>query len=112
MSTESDALTVLREAVRWLLTVAERCCQCTDGHHDQHYAYGTDSDVRISRDAARALADWFEAAAGDLWAYGPLCGCGSGCAACDDSIWQPHVRSALALAALILPAPSPEGGDR
>lgn len=53
-----------------------------------------------------ALADWLDTAGSDLWAYGPLCECGSGCMSCDDSIWQPHARRALAVADLIL------GGER
>lgn len=45
-----------------------------------------------------AVADWLDTAGADLWAYGPLCECGSGCHECDDAIWQPHVRRALAVA--------------
>lgn len=48
-----------------------------------------------------ALADWLDTAGADLWAYGPLCECGSGCHECDDSLWEPHVRRALTLARLI-----------
>lgn len=48
-----------------------------------------------------ALADWLDTAGADLWAYGPLCECGSGCNDCDDSLWEPHVRRALAVARLI-----------
>jgi hypothetical protein len=42
-----------------LRQAAERCCQCTDGHHDwiPTYPYGTDGDVRMTRDLARELAD-------------------------------------------------------
>lgn len=47
---------------------------------------------------ALAVADWLDAAGADLWAHGPLCECGSGCHACDDDAWQPHVRRALAVA--------------
>src|SRR5690606_26565557 len=49
-----------------------------------------------------ALADWLDTAGADLWAHGPLCECGSGCLDCDDLLWQPHARRALALADLIL----------
>ena len=46
---------------------AERCCQCTDGHHDwtTEHPYGTDDDVRMTPDGARrvaALLDALEAA--------------------------------------------------
>lgn len=54
----------LREAAHWLRVVSEKCCECTDGHHDQMPAYGTEADVHISRDTARALADWLDADAG------------------------------------------------
>lgn len=47
---------------------------------------------------ALVVADWLETAGADLWAHGPLCECGSGCHDCDDSLWQPHVRRALAVA--------------
>lgn len=44
------------------------------------------------------LADWLHTAGADLWAHGPLCECGDVCDACDDSLWQRHVRRALAVA--------------
>lgn len=47
---------------------------------------------------AEAVADWLDTAGADLWAHGPLCECGSGCLDCDDDVWQPHVRRALAVA--------------
>jgi hypothetical protein len=50
----SDAREALAVALRH---AADRCCQCTDGHHDQVPPYGTDDDVRISRDDARKIAD-------------------------------------------------------
>lgn len=47
----------LSEIARRLLTAAEKCCQCEDGHHDQiGLPYGTEADVRISRDTAREIA--------------------------------------------------------
>jgi len=97
-SNEKDAdLQTLRDAAKWLQGVSEKCCECTDGHHDQQYAYGTENDVHISRDTARALASWLNTAAADLWAHGPLC-CADGCDRCDDALWMPHVRRALAVA--------------
>lgn len=54
---------------------------------------------------ALAVADWLDTAGADLWAHGPLCECGSGCLDCDDDLWQPHVRRALAVARAYL------GGD-
>lgn len=54
---ENDAAQTLRDAAEWLQGVSEKCCECTDGHHDQQYAYGTEADVHVSRDTARALAD-------------------------------------------------------
>lgn len=47
---------------------------------------------------ALAVADVLHQAAMDLWAHGPLCICTTGCDACDDNLWEPHVRNALALA--------------
>ena len=47
---------------------------------------------------ALAVAGWLDTAGADLWAHGPLCECGSGCLDCDDDLWQPHVRRALAVA--------------
>ncbi|NUS57063.1 MAG: hypothetical protein HOV66_19735 [Streptomycetaceae bacterium] len=51
---------------------------------------------------ALAVANWLRTAAMDLWAHGPLC-CADGCEACDDELWMPHVRCALALADLLIP---------
>lgn len=66
-STDYDAGTrTLREAATWLRGVSEKCCECTDGHHVQQYAYGTEDDVHISRDTARALADLLESVAGHV----------------------------------------------
>lgn len=42
-----------------------------------------------------AIAAWIDTAAADLWAHGPLC-CAEGCMDCDDDLWAPHVRRALA----------------
>lgn len=50
------------------------------------------------RDLHLAVADWLDTAGADLWAHGPLCGCARGCHDCDDDMWQPHVRRALAVA--------------
>lgn len=55
----------LTAAAEWMDSVSQKCCECTDGHHEQTYAFGTEDDVHISRDAARALADWFRSAAYD-----------------------------------------------
>lgn len=45
------------------------------------------------------VADWITTAGADLWAYGPLpCACSDGCYECDDLLWAPHVRRALAVA--------------
>jgi hypothetical protein len=52
-------------------------------------------------DAALAVADWLDAAGADLWAHGPLC-CADGCMECDDDLWAPHVRRALAVARAFL----------
>ena len=46
---------------------------------------------------ALAVAAWLDTAGADLWAHGPLC-CAGGCDECDDFMWQPHVRHALAVA--------------
>lgn len=46
---------------------------------------------------ALAVADHLDAAGADLFAYGPL-HCADGCHECDDDIWAPHVRRALAVA--------------
>ena len=48
----------LLAAADWMGAVSQKCCECTDGHHDQHRPFGTEADVRISRDTARALAAW------------------------------------------------------
>ena len=45
-----------------------------------------------------AVADGLIAAAADIWAHGPLCGCSLGCDDCDDALWEPHARRALATA--------------
>ncbi len=47
------------ELATWFRSAADRCCQCTDGHHDwtPDYPYGTDGDVRVTRDLAREVAD-------------------------------------------------------
>ena len=47
---------------------------------------------------ALAVADWLRTAAMDIWAHGPLCECGTGCDTCDDNLWEPHARRALAVA--------------
>lgn len=52
-------------AADWMGAVSQKCCECTDGHHDQHRPFGTEADVRISRDTARALAAWLRSAAHD-----------------------------------------------
>lgn len=44
---------LLAEQLMW---AADECCQCDDGHHEQAAPYGTDGDVRISRDDARRIA--------------------------------------------------------
>ena len=51
-----------QELARWFRLAAEKCCQCTDGHHDwsTSYPYGTDGDVRMTRDLAREIADLLE----------------------------------------------------
>lgn len=49
-----------------------------------------------------AVADWLDTAGADLWAHGPLCICGTGCDACDDNLWEPHARAALAVAGAVL----------
>lgn len=46
---------------------------------------------------ALAVADGLDTAGADLWAHGPLC-CAEGCMECDDQLWMPHVRRALATA--------------
>ncbi len=53
-------------------------------------------------DVGVAVAEWLRTAAADLWAHGPLCVCGTGCDACDDNLWEPHVRRALVVARRIL----------
>ena len=58
--------------------------------------------------AALAVADMLRQAAMDVWAHGPLCECGTGCDACDDNLWEPHARAALALADVVLPPASTE----
>lgn len=63
MSAQNDDSARVREAAKWLRGVSEKCCECTDGHHHQSFAFGTEADVRISRDTARALADWLAEAA-------------------------------------------------
>lgn len=45
-----------------------------------------------------AVADSLITAAADIWAHGPLCECSFGCDACDDALWEPHARRALATA--------------
>jgi hypothetical protein len=46
-----------------------------------------------------AMAAWVRWAGADLWAHGPLpCDCAKGCDECDDLLWAPHVRHALAVA--------------
>ena len=45
---------------------------------------------------ALAVADWLAAAGADLWAHGLHCA--DGCMECDDDLWAPHVRRALAVA--------------
>lgn len=47
---------------------------------------------------ALAVADWLDTAGADIWAHGPLCECGTGCDACDDSLWEPHARDAITVA--------------
>jgi hypothetical protein len=44
-----------------------------------------------------AVADWPDTAGADLWAHGPL-HCADGCDECDDDLWMPHARRALAVA--------------
>lgn len=59
-----------------------------------------------------AMSDWLHTAGADLWAHGPLCECGTGCDACDDNLWEPHVRAALAVARAYPPAlDGRPGGD-
>lgn len=94
-------LQTLRDAAKWLQGVSEKCCECTDGHHVQQYTYGTEDDVRMSRDTARALVVWIDIAGADLWAHGPLC-CADGCDECDAALWMPHVRAALRVARGVL----------
>lgn len=53
--------------------------------------------------AGLAVADMLRQAAMDVWAHGPLCKCGTGCDACDDNLWEPNARAALALADVVLP---------
>lgn len=60
---------------------------------------------------ALAVADWLHQAAMDVWAHGPMCECGTGCDACDDNLWEPHARAALALADLIVPPGERNGGE-
>lgn len=51
--TETDARGRLAERLTWAV---EKCCQCTDGHHDwPANPYGTEGDVRMSRDDARMI---------------------------------------------------------
>lgn len=52
-------------AADWLDGVSQKCCECTDGHHEQSRPFGTEDDVHISRDTARALAAWLRSAAHD-----------------------------------------------
>lgn len=59
-------LPAVSAAATWVRGVSQKCCECTDGHHDWTCAYGTEGDVRISRDAARALADLLDAIAVDF----------------------------------------------
>lgn len=47
---------------------------------------------------ALAVSEWLDTAGADLWAHAPLCPCADGCLDCDDEMWQPHVRRALAVA--------------
>lgn len=61
---------------------------------------------------ALAVADWLHTAGADLWAHGPLCECGTGCDACDDNLWEPHARAALALADQVIRPGQPAGGDQ
>ena len=57
LTPEQIEATDLAEWRRQLTGAAERCCQCTDGHHDQAARiHGTDQDVRVPRDTARHLA--------------------------------------------------------
>lgn len=49
----------------------------------------------------KALAAWLRTAGADLWAHGPL-HCAEGCVECDDDLWMPHVRRAIAVADAIL----------
>lgn len=46
---------------------------------------------------ALPLAAWLDTAGADLWAHGPL-HCADGCMECDDDLWMPHARAALAVA--------------
>lgn len=61
-----------------------------------------------------AMADWLDTAGADLWAHGPLC-CADGCFECDDNLWAPHVRRALAVSRAYLAAthvsPPVDGGS-
>ena len=62
----------------------------------EHLAAWQDVDVAL------AVADWLDLSASDVWAWGPMCECGTGCDACDDSEWETHARHALAVADAIL----------
>jgi hypothetical protein len=48
----------LNAAADWMDGVSQKCCECTDGHHEQSRPFGTEDDVHVSRDTARALAAW------------------------------------------------------
>jgi hypothetical protein len=49
-------------------------------------------------DLLPAIADWLDLSASDVWAWGPMCECGTGCDACDDAEWETHARQALTVA--------------
>ncbi len=99
----TDVAAPLREAAEWLRAVSEKCCECTDGHHDQSRAYGTESDVHISRDTARALADWLDADAGVIERHG-----------LDVSVSMAYVVARGLLTGVTEPRNTPEqhGGDQ
>lgn len=108
---------LLREAaalMRSRAVAANACGMVSDCTDPAHAWYPLDelrsrfSDARRGSAAAEhiaswhpavalAVADWLDTAGADLFAHGPLC-CDDGCMECDDVLWMPHVRRAIAVA--------------
>lgn len=73
-------------------TGADVIARVASTDEDRHYIASWHPAVAL------AVADWLDTAGADIWAHGPLCECGTGCDACDDNLWEPHARDALAVA--------------